>query len=60
MDEGIKCLKKEKAFFQNEIARDSATYQNLFDTDENLEKFAREKYRMKKPDEDIFLIIEEE
>lgn len=56
----LRTLKKEKAFFQEEIKKDSTLYQDLFENDENLEKFAREKYKMKKPNEDIFLIIEEE
>lgn len=55
----LRTLQKEKAFYLEEIARDSADYQQLFDSDENLEKFAREKYKMKKTDEDIFIIIEE-
>ncbi len=56
----LRTLKKEKAFFLEEIASDSAEYNNLFESNENLEKFAREKYKMKKPNEDIFLIIEED
>ena len=56
----LRTLKKEKAFFQDEIKKDSTLYQDLFEDDENLEKFAREKYKMKKSNEDIFLIIEEE
>lgn len=55
----LRTLKKEKEFFQKEIEKDSTLYQDLFENDENLEKFAREKYKMKKPQEDIFLIIEE-
>lgn len=56
----LRTLKKEKKFFQEEIEKDSTLYHDLFEDDENLEKFAREKYKMKKPNEDIFLIIEEE
>ena len=56
----LRTLKKEKAFFQEEIEKDSTLYHDLFENDENLEKFAREKYKMKKSNEDIFLIIEEE
>ncbi len=56
----LRTLQKEKLFYQEEIARDSALYHTLFESKENLEKFAREKYKMKKPNEDIFLIIEEE
>jgi len=55
----LRTLKKEKAYYLDEIAKDSAAYHNLFESDENLERFAREKYKMKKPNEDIFLIIEE-
>lgn len=55
----LRTLKKEKKFFQEEIEKDSTLYHDLFEDDENLEKFAREKYKMKKPNEDIFLIIEE-
>lgn len=55
-------LQSEKLFYQEEITRDSTLYHSLFESDanENLEKFAREKYKMKKPNEDIFLIIEED
>lgn len=56
----LRTLKKEKKFFLEEIEKDSTLYHDLFEDDENLEKFAREKYKMKKPNEDIFLIIEEE
>jgi len=59
MRKELHTLQKEKAFFLEEIERDSTLYHNLFEDDENLEKFAREKYKMKKLDEDIFLIIEE-
>ena len=56
----LRTLKKEKTFFQEEIEKDSTLYHDLFEDDETLEKFAREKYKMKKSNEDIFLIIEEE
>jgi cell division protein FtsB len=56
----LRTLKKEKAFFLEEIERDSTIFYNLFESDHNLEKFAREKYKMKKSNEDIFLILEED
>lgn len=56
----LRGLQKEKAYYLEEIAKDSAAFHNLFQNNENLEKFAREKYKMKKANEDIFLIIEEE
>ncbi len=53
-------LENEKEFYINEIKKDSTTFENLFKSDVNLEKFAREKYKMKKPNEDIFLLIDED
>jgi len=55
----LRTLKREKAFFIDEIVKDSTAFHNLFESDYNLEKFAREKYKMKKSNEDIFVIIEE-
>jgi len=51
-------LKKEKEFFQNEMKKIEETNRQLFSSDETLEKFAREKYLMKRDDEEIFLIVE--
>jgi len=53
-------LEDEKEFYRNEFVRDSSTYSTLFDSKENLEKYAREKFIMKKPHEDIFIIVKEE
>jgi hypothetical protein len=53
-------LKEEKRFYQDELHKDSLTYHTLFSNKENLEKFARERFKMKKENEDIFLIIREE
>jgi cell division protein FtsL len=53
-------LKEEKEFYQKELSKDSLTYYTLFDNQENLEKFARERFKMKKENEDIFLIVKEE
>lgn len=51
----IKKLEKQKEFLEEEIQKDSAIIQKLSDPEE-LEKFAREKYYLKKPNEEIFLI----
>lgn len=56
----LKDVKKEKQYYLEEIKKDSIATMELTTNKENLEKFAREKYLMKKDDEDIFLIIEEE
>lgn len=52
-------VKKERKFYMDEIARDSKTYIDIQDNIEDLEKFGREKYLMKKDNEDIFLIVYE-
>jgi len=51
----IKKLKNEKEYFQTEIKKDKKLINSLKDTNQ-LEKFAREKYYMKKDNEDIFII----
>lgn len=48
-------LKKQQEFLQEEIARDKAVIERLSDPQE-LEKFARETYLLKRKDEEIFLI----
>ncbi len=53
-------LKEEKAYYLREIEKANKDYQDLFTNDESLEKFAREKYLMKKDNEDIFVIVEVE
>ena len=55
----MKKLEKERAYFIEEIRKDKQTSSELKTNQRNLEKFAREKYMMKKDDEDIFLIIPE-
>ncbi len=53
-------LEDEKEFYQNELYKDSLTYHTLFNNKENIEKYARERFMMKKPNEDIFLIVKVE
>ncbi len=54
----IKQLKEEISFYEQEIEANKQKMQELQSNDENLEKFAREQYLMKKENEDIFLIDE--
>lgn len=51
----VKKLEKQKEFLQGEISKDKEILEKLSDKSE-LEKFAREKYYMKKENEEIFLI----
>jgi cell division protein FtsB len=51
-------LEDKKEFYTNEIDTLRKEEKALFSNIKNLEKFAREKYLMKKDNEDIFVIIE--
>lgn len=51
-------LEDQKAFYLQEIARARQDQFELLSSPEKLEKFAREQYRMKKEDEDLFIITE--
>lgn len=52
-------LQEQKAFYLKEIAKDSKNLNELLTNPKTLEKFAREKYLMKKDNEDIFIIVNE-
>lgn len=52
-------MEKQKEYFAKKIEEDTRHTNELLSDDENLEKFAREHYLMKKPDEDVFVIVEE-
>ena len=51
----IKKLEKQKEFLQEEIEKDKKVLDRLSDPEE-LEKFAREQYYLKKKNEEIFII----
>jgi cell division protein FtsB len=52
----ISKFEKEKEYYLQKIETDRNRLNELRTNNENLEKFAREQYLMKKPDEDIFII----
>lgn len=54
----LRKLRAEKEFFIQEIERDSRNLMELETNPITLEKFAREKYLMKRENEDIFYIVE--
>lgn len=54
----IKDLKAKKEYYRDEINKANQMYIELFTNNRNLEKFAREKYLMKKDNEDLFIIRE--
>ena len=49
-------LKTEKAYYEKKIAEVKKNKEELFGNNEKLEKFAREKYFMKKDGEDVFVV----
>ena len=53
----ISTLEKEKDYYQNKIEEDNRKIKELLSSPDNLEKFAREQYLMKKDNEDIFVIV---
>ena len=56
----IKQLENDIDFYQQQIANEKRKLEELQTDKNNLEKFAREEYLMKKENEDIFLIVEED
>ena len=52
-------FEKDRVYYTERIEIDSQRLKQLKTSNRNLEKFAREQYFMKKPNEDIFVIIEE-
>jgi cell division protein FtsB len=53
-------LKQERNFYKSETDKVSKDLEELTSNPEELEKFAREKYLMKKPNEDVFVIVKAE
>jgi len=51
-------LQEEKHFYLDEIRTDSALTHKLLTDSTELERFAREKYLMKKDNEDLYLVID--
>ncbi len=52
-------LEKDKKYYTTEIANNKENLNELMSSMDNLEKFAREKYLMKRDNEDIFVFVEE-
>jgi len=52
-------LKADKAYYEMHIKKDKQRLTELKTNKENLEKFAREQYFMKKKNEVIFVVVED-
>jgi len=55
----IRQLETDLEYYQEEIEKDSTRLHELTTDKENLEKYAREQFLMKKKNEDVFMVIEE-
>lgn len=55
----LRSLQNEKEYYIEKISEVEKDRAELMGTRELLEKFAREKYLMKKNTEDIFIVVEE-
>lgn len=55
----LNSLENEKEYYEEKILEVEKDRDELFGTKESVEKFAREKYLMKKETEDVFVVVEE-
>jgi cell division protein FtsB len=55
----IRQLEDDREYYQEQILKDSTRLHELTTDKDNLEKFAREQYLMKKDNEDVYVVIEE-
>ena len=51
-------MRQDKLFYQSEIDKNRKEIDGLNNDPKKLEKFAREKYLMKRENEDVFVIVE--
>lgn len=54
----LRSLENEKEYYEEKIQEVEKDRNELFGDRESLEKFAREKYLMKKENEDVFVIVD--
>ncbi len=59
LDKEIKALEKTKEFYKEEIQKDKQFLEKMKDS-EALEKYAREHYFLKKDNEDIYIIEDQD
>lgn len=56
MNNEFKQLKEQQEFYKTEIEKDSIKVYNLNNNPEEQERFARERFLMKKDNEDVFIV----
>ena len=53
----LRKLRNDREYYINKIEVDRMKLRELKTDNNNLEKFAREQYRMKKADEDLYIVL---
>ncbi len=53
-------IRHDEQFYKDEIEKNNRELHYLTSSKKNLETYAREKYLMKKPNEDIFIFVDEQ
>ncbi len=59
MSAEIRQLEDDREYYIDQIEKDSTRLHELTTDKDNLEKYAREQFLMKKKNEDVFVVIEE-
>jgi cell division protein FtsB len=59
LNERIGEIKRMRSYYQSEITRNEKSIDDLLNNPDMLEKYAREKYLMKRDTEDIFIVVRE-
>ncbi len=54
----LSVLKKQEKYLTNKIQANKERLNDLYSSQKNLEKFAREEFLMHKENEDVFIVIE--
>lgn len=55
----LKSLRNERAYYETEILKYTKDLNHLLTDINNMERYGREKYYMKKDNEDVFVIVDE-
>jgi cell division protein DivIC len=53
----LRKLRQESEYYQKKIEEEKSKLNELKTDNDNLEKFAREQYKMKKKDEDLYIVL---
>lgn len=59
MHRQLKELKTERDFYREQITRDSLAIEELTGDPDALERYAREKYLMKREGEEVYIVVED-